>query len=122
MWNYKTLDAWHRARGLVKDVYAVSSGWPAEERFGLTSQVRRAAVSVGANLAEGCGRATPRSYAQFVSHAIGSLNEVDHHLGVADDLGFMDKTNTTRLSCEVEEIGKMLHALRKTILRAPGRA
>ena len=80
--------------------------------------MRRAAVSVGANLAEGCGRSTPRSYAQFVTHSIGSLNEVDHHLVTASDIGLVTEADTDKLRTEIDEIGKMLYALHATILRA----
>ena len=116
MWNYRKLVVWQRARALAGDVYRVTDAWPIEERYGLTSQLRRAAVSVGANIAEGSGRRSHREYAQFLGFAIGSLNEVDHHLVLAMDIGLAMPASPD-LSAEVTELGKMLHALRQTHLQ-----
>ncbi|MCP3973319.1 MAG: four helix bundle protein [bacterium] len=120
MWNYSKLEVWQRSREFVRSVYEETGRWPSDERFGLVSQARRASVSIGANLAEGSGRGTYRAYAQFVGHAIGSLNELEHHLVIADDVGFIDPDVAHKLHGEAAEIGRMLHALRAAILRSGG--
>lgn len=116
MWNYRKLEVWQRALALATDIYRVTDQWPREERFGLTSQLRRAAVSVGANIAEGSGRRSHGEYVQFLGFAIGSLNEVDHHLVLAIDLRLAMPPEPD-LPREVRELGKMLHALRQTHMR-----
>jgi len=113
MWHYKKLDVWKKARLLAKAAYATSDRWPRSELYGLTTQVRRAAVSVGANIAEGSGRGSAGEYAQFLGYAMGSLNEVEHHLIIAGDVGLPVDSD---LSEVVSDVGRMLHRLRATTL------
>lgn len=89
MKKYEKLLAWQRARELVMVVYQRTAGWPAEERFGLTGQLRRAAVSVAANIAEGSAKQGPREFRRFLDIAIGSLAEVGCLLTLARDLGLL---------------------------------
>lgn len=117
MWNYKRLEVWKRAGRLAVDVYALSEPWPSAERFGLTSQVRRAAVSVGANIAEGSGRGSAGEYAQFLGYAMGSLNEVDHHLTIAKEVGYTAGTAIEPLEADIRSIAKQLHRLRVVTMR-----
>ncbi|MDD3493884.1 MAG: four helix bundle protein [Candidatus Bipolaricaulis sp.] len=86
--SLRTLDVWQEGTQLVKQIYILTRGWPAEEMYGLTSQARRAAVSVPCNLAEGVGRGTPRERCRFAQTAIRSLYELDTLLLLAEDLGY----------------------------------
>src|SRR5438270_2539936 len=89
MRNYKDLQVWEKADFLTLAVYQASSGFPADERFGLTSQIRRACASIPANLAEGCGRRSDGEMGRFVQIAMGSGAELSYHLLLAKDLGIL---------------------------------
>ena len=88
--NYSDLLAWQKAVDLVCDVYADTSSFPPDERFGLTSQVRRASVSIAANIAEGQGRASRNEFVHFLSIAHGSLRELETHIIIANRLRFLE--------------------------------
>ena len=96
---------------LAEGVYKLTRMYPREEQFGLTSQTRRAAVSVPANIAEGHGRGTRAAYASFLRIARGSLREVETHLMLAGRLGMADSADVEMLLSECNEIGRMLHAI-----------
>jgi len=96
MRNYRDLQVWNKAHDLTLELYRVSRGFPREETYGLTSQLRRAAISIGANLAEGCGRRTSNELARFVRIAMGSASELDYHLLLCRDLGLMKSADFTR--------------------------
>jgi four helix bundle protein len=106
--NYRDLQVWDKAHKLTLDLYRVSREFPREETYGITSQLRRAAVSVGANLAEGCGRRTSNELARLVKIAMGSASELDYHLLLCRDLGFMNEGDFTRTSSDLTEVRKML--------------
>ena len=109
--SYRDLEVWKRAMDLAVAVYETSRGFPTDERFGLTSQVRRSAASVAANIAEGYGRQSRQSYVHFLKIAQGSLKETETHLILASRVGMIDTTVLgTRLD-ESEEIGRMLRSL-----------
>jgi|SRR5947209_6188422 len=108
MRNYRELQVWHKAHKLTLDLYRLSREFPREELYGLSSQMRRAAVSIGANLAEGCGRRTSSELARFVRIAMGSASELDYRLLLARDLGFMNDADNTRMTSDLTEVRKML--------------
>lgn len=83
MRNYRDLQVWKKSHNVALDLYKVSQCFPREELYGMTSQIRRAAISIGANLAEGCGRQTSGELARFVRIAMGSASELDYHLLVS---------------------------------------
>ncbi len=87
--RYQDLIAWQKAIAFVKRVYIVTSGLPQEEMFGLKSQMRRSAVSVPSNIAEGQGRTTPGEFYQFLGHARGSLYELETQMVIASELGYV---------------------------------
>lgn len=116
--SYSDLIAWQRAVDLVCEIYRVSAAFPGEERFGLTSQVRRAAVSIAANIAEGQGRASKNEFVHFLSIAHGSLREVETHIIIANRLGFLPSADKTTLLQSTAEIGRLVSGLAKS-LRAP---
>jgi len=115
MKDFKTLQVWHKSHAIVLRVYKVTASFPKEELYGLTSQIRRAAVSIPANLAEGCGRDTQAEYARFVHIASGFAVELEYHLLLAHDLGFIDQTTYTELDASVNEVKKMLTGFAKTL-------
>ena len=119
MQDFRNLDVWRKAHQLALNVYSVTSRMPKEETYGLTSQMRRAAVSVPTNIAEGCGRNSDPDFARFLSIALGSVNELEYLLLLAVDLGILDEDHVEAASREAVEIGRMLNALTKR-LRAKG--
>src|SRR4029077_1460198 len=108
MRNYRDLQVWNKAHNLTLELYRVSRGFPREEVYGVTSQLRRAAVSIGANLAEGCGRRTSTELARFVRIAMGSASELDYHLLLSRDLGFINDNDFARSAVDLTEVRKML--------------
>lgn len=104
--SYKELDVWKASRSLVADVYNLTREFPQSEQFGLTSQIRRAAVSISANIAEGYGRKTPGAYAQFLRTAKGSVNELETLILLSQDLGFVNDQEL--LLCAIAKVGSML--------------
>ena len=104
---------WQRARELVKECYLVTSTFPRDELYGITSQQRRAAVSVAANIAEGYGRRHRREFLNFLSIAGGSLSEVETYLHLAVDLEFVDAERVRNALGYADEIGRMATALRR---------
>ncbi|WP_374688361.1 four helix bundle protein [Promineifilum sp.] len=109
--SYRDLVVWQKAMTLAEEVYRLSESFPSREQYGLTSQLRRAAVSVAANLAEGHSRATRKDYNHFVSIAMGSLAEVETYLILAGRLKLADKEVLTPLWHLAQEVSKMLTAL-----------
>ena len=108
MRNYRDLQVWNKAHKLTLDLYRVSQGFPREEIYGITSQLRRAAVSIRANLAEGCGRRTSTELARFVRIAMGSASELDYHLLLSKDLGYVNGDDFMRTATALTEVRKML--------------
>ncbi len=108
MRNYRDLQVWSKAHSLTLELYRVSQKFPREELYGITGQLRRAAVSIGANLAEGCGRRTSSELARFVRIVLGSASELDYHLLLCRDLGFMSSDDFTSSTAKLTEVRKML--------------
>jgi four helix bundle protein len=113
--NYRDLEVWEKAHKLTLELYRQSRAFPKEEFYGLTSQLRRSAISVGANLAEGCGRQTTPELARFVRIAMGSASELDYHLLLARDFGYLKAEVYRELSQELTRVRKMLAALLSTL-------
>lgn len=115
--SYRDLVAWQKAMVLVEGVYRETVSWPADERFGLTSQIRRAVVSVPANIAEGSGRNGPAELRRFLSIAHGSLCEVQTHLEIAVRLGFIAPASSEPLLEQGEEISRIINGLIRSLDR-----
>jgi four helix bundle protein len=111
--NFGDLIVWQKAHQFVLDVYRLTQKFPNDERFGLTSQLRRAAVSVPANIAEGFPKRGVLDKARFFNIAQGSLEEVRYYLILSKDLGYGD---TTSLLAAYDEVARLLHAYAKAIL------
>jgi len=109
--SYRDLVAWHKAMELVTEIYRVTKQFPKEELFGLMSQLRRAAVSIPSNIAEGKGRLSKGEFRQFLGNARGSLAEVETQIVIAQNLSYLDETETNKLLAMVEEVGKVLNGL-----------
>ena len=120
MRNYKDLQVWGKAHQLTLMTYKATQAFPVEERFGLTSQIRRSCASVAANLAEGYGRRSDGEMARFVQIAMGSGAELSYHLLLARDLGFLSNTAYTRLDSDINEVMRMLSSLSQKLKRALG--
>jgi len=110
MQNYQKLKVWEKAHAVVLDVYLLTKNFPQDERFGLTSQIRRSASSIPANIAEGSARGSDADYARFLYIAMGSAAELDYHLLLARDLELIDSQRYETLSGEINSVGRMLNA------------
>ena len=108
MGDYRKPQVWERAHRLTLDVYEATSTFPKGEQYGLTTQLRRAAASIPANIAEGCGRKGDAELARFLTIAMGSTNELDYHLLLARDLGYLQSSNYEHLAIEAQGVAKML--------------
>lgn len=113
--SYQQLIVWQKAIALVTEIYKVSSMFPREEVYGLTSQLRRAAVSVPSNIAEGQGRATKGEFIQFLCHARGSLYEVETQILIGGNLGYITFEQQQSLISSVTELGRILNGLITTL-------
>jgi four helix bundle protein len=110
MKSFRELLVWQKAHELTLNVYAMSHGFPREELYGLTSQIRRASVSVAANIAEGCGRPGDGELRRFLEMAMGSASELEYHLLLARDLQMLDPAMHERLNESACEVKRMLAA------------
>lgn len=114
---HEKLDAWNQAMDFVVAVYKGTENFPKEEKFGLTSQLRRASVSIPANIAEGAGRKSSKEFAHFLSNAQGSASEVETELLIAFRLGFIGESGHLELRRALDEIGRMITGLRRHLER-----
>lgn len=108
MRDFRELRVWEKGHNLVLDVYKATAGFPRGEMYGLTSQVRRSASSIPANLAEGCGRGGDPELARFMQIAMGSASELEYHLLLARDLNYLSDTNYQELAERTKEVKRML--------------
>lgn len=113
--SYQDLLVWQKAMDLVVECYRLTQRFPANELYGLTSQIRRAAVSVPANIAEGFGRWHSKDFVRFLLNANGSLKEVETHLLISERLNFLQRPEMQKAMGLSEELGRMLAALRQKL-------
>lgn len=116
--SFRDLVVWQRAVDLTLEIYRLTAMFPDSERFGLTSQLRRAAVSVASNIAEGYGRSTKGKYLQFLGHARGSNSEVETQIAIAKALEFGSKDLIQNAEGSCNDVGRLLRALMNS-LRPP---
>jgi four helix bundle protein len=116
--SYRDLIAWRKAMELVTDIYRVTKFFPRDELYGLTNQLRRAAVSVPSNIAEGQARFSPKEFHHFLSHARGSLVEIETQLMLAENLEYLGSNQTRPLLDKTAELGKVLNGLIASIKSA----
>ena len=117
--RYRDLVAWQKAMVLVKQVYRASKNWPKEELYGLTSQARRAAVSIPANIAEGQGRTGTREMSHHLSIAQGSLAELETLLLIAQDLAYLDPATCEALVTQSTEVSRVVGGLIRRLRQPP---
>jgi four helix bundle protein len=113
--TYRDLEVWQRAISLVEQSYAATRQFPREEQFGLTGQLRRAAVSVPSNVAEGSARATTRAFINHVSIALGSLAEVETCTEIALRLGYLPAPSAKALDATASSVGRLLNGLLRAL-------
>lgn len=113
--NYKELKVWQKAYEICIGIYKVTKNFPNEEKYGLTSQIRRASVSVPSNIADGYGRKTTSEYIQALYIAYGSLCELETQILLSGDLGYITNENLNKLHKNIEENKRMLKALIKSL-------
>ncbi len=114
MFNFEKLEVWSKAVAFAGLIYRLTKGFPSDERFGLTNQIRRAANSIASNIAEGSAR-PPADYAKFVGYAAGSLYEVVTQATVARNEGFLPAKDFEQIYHDAEEISRMLSGLRRSL-------
>ena len=115
MKDFRQLAVWKKAHQFALMIYEATTDFPRDERYGLTSQLRRASASIPTNIAEGCGRFTDPDFARFLQVAMGSASETEYQILLARDLSYLPMHDYDRLQESVEEIKRMLASLLKTV-------
>ncbi len=118
MHNFKELIVWQKARKLVKEIYLILKSFPDEEKYGIVSQIKRASISIPANIAEGAGRNTDNDFCRFLDIANGSSYELETLIILSLDLDFLKESDYNNLINEIEEIQKMIYSLRNKIKKS----
>ena len=113
--TYQQLRVWQKAREFVKDIYLATEALPGEEKFGLTSQIRRAAVSIPSNIAEGCGFNSDKQVNRFLEMAVSSSCELETQLFLSMDLGYIQSNKVEILQHELIELRRMMIGFRKSL-------
>ena len=111
MKDFRKLSVWEKSHSLAVEIYQISSNFPQNEIYGITSQIRRACVSIPANIAEGCGRDGEAEFRRFLQIALGSASELEYHLLLAHDLKMLSEEKHKQLDNRVTEIKRMLTSL-----------
>ena len=115
MHQFKELLIWKKSRVFCAEIYSITAAFPSDEKFGLTNQLRRAAVSIPSNIAEGTSRNSNKDFSRFLEIAIGSAYEIETQLLIASDLGFIKFDTLESLTDQLEEIIKMISKFRSTL-------
>jgi len=117
--HFKDLLVWQKGMELAEHVYRLTEKFPSDERFGLVSQLRRAAVSVPSNIAEGQARHGTKEFLLFISHAMGSLAEIETQVLLSERLGHCASANTVEVQRLIADLDRMLRALRRSLAKEP---
>ncbi len=115
MQDFRKLDVWQRAHSMTLDLYRKTKLFPRDEMYGLTSQIRRSASSIGANIAEGCGRESEADLGRFLQIALGSASELQYHILLARDLSYIPARDYEHVAGEVTGVKKMLTSLTQKV-------
>jgi four helix bundle protein len=108
MHNFKKLDIWVKSMNLVTEIYRITNSFPNHERFGLTSQMQRSAVSIPSNIAEGSAKSSNKDFSRFLEMSIGSSFELETQIILATNLGYLDSENSITIQNKISEIQKMI--------------
>lgn len=119
MRDYRRLEVFSASHRLTLDIYESTRAFPVAERFGLVSQLRRAATSIGSNIAEGAGRPTDADFARFIGVAMGSANELEYQICLGRDLGWMDDDSAEHLQASTRQVRSMLTRLHQRLTNNP---
>ena len=111
MQDFRNLKVWQKAHAITLATYTATENFPTTERYGLTSQMRRAAASIAANIAEECGRSSDADFARFLHHAMGSASKLEYFLLLAADLRHLEFAEHERLTADIQEIKRMVSSL-----------
>lgn len=109
--NFKELVVWQKSRALVKEIYLITQDFPGSEKFGLCAQIRRAVISISANIAEGCGRNSNKELIKFLGYALGSAYELETELILASDIGYISGEALKNIIPQLVEIERMILGL-----------
>ncbi len=115
MHDYKELKVWQQARILVNEVYLITGSFAKEERFGITSQIRRSVISIPLNIAEGAGQETPKDYGRFLDIAIGSAFELETQIILFLDLDMTKEDDFDEMDAKIKQVQKMIYGLKKSL-------
>ena len=115
MQDFRKLKVWQKSHELTLSVYGATAGFPKDEAYGLTSQIRRSCASIPANIAEGCGRGGSAEFARFLHIAMGSASELENHILQAHDLNYLSEPSYQQLSSELTQIKRMLTSLAQRV-------
>lgn len=115
MRNYTKLDVWQKSMDLVTEIYTITKSFPKEELYTLTAQLRRAAISIPANIAEGRAKRTTRDFMRFINIAAGSTAEIETHILISERLGYLSSTQTQQFLENIDHIGRMLNRLHTSL-------
>lgn len=115
--NYKDLIAWQKAMDIVEFVYSATNNFPNEEKYILTSQIRRSAISIPSNIAEGSSRSSTKEFIRFLDIAKGSLKELETQMLIAERLKLIDKNEIKNLLDKTEEVGRIMYYLKISLLK-----
>ncbi|HMF58262.1 MAG TPA: four helix bundle protein [Pyrinomonadaceae bacterium] len=113
--SHRDLVAWQKAMDLVAHVYEINKNFPKDELYGLTNQMRRAAVSIPANIAEGQGRRSKKEFQQFLGNARGSLLELDTHLELSRRFGYIELRQYSEVQTQIREVGRLINGLLRAL-------
>ena len=113
--DFKQLKVYQKSHEFTLAVYKVTKAFPISEQYALVSQLTRASASIGANISEGCGRKTPKDFANFLHTSLGSAKECENHLLLSKDLGYLKENEFTELNNQIQEVEKMLNGLIKQV-------
>jgi four helix bundle protein len=113
--DFRKQQVWVKSHHLTLEVYKITENFPKNEMFGLTNQIRRASASIPANIAEGCGRDSDADFARFLQMAMGSASELEYHLLLANDLGFLESSIYDQLNKKTAEVKQMLTSFIKKL-------
>jgi four helix bundle protein len=115
MHNFKELKVWKAGIELTKVIFQVTRSFPAEERYGLTSQIIRSAISIPSNIAEGCGRISNKDFKHFLTIALGSSFELETQIIIAKEFNYINEEELNDISSQIIEIQKMIYGLQKSL-------